>query len=97
MHLPLFSWHNILIFNNILIFVKKIVVSDHAKERIKKYGFEEVFVVEIIEQPDEVVDGYGGRKIAQKKLNDYILRIVYEEYENELLVITVYPAEKERY
>lgn len=77
--------------------MKKIVVSDHAKRRIKKYGFEEIFIVETIKRPDEVVDGYGGKKIAQKNLNNYILRVVYEEHENELLVITVYPAEKERY
>ena len=48
--------------------------------------------------PEKVVDGYYGRKIAQGLLSEnLILRVVYEEKERELMVVTVYPGERRRY
>lgn len=38
--------------------------------------------------------GYGGRKVAQKKLlieeKEYLLRVVYEETEELYIVVTAY-------
>lgn len=47
--------------------------------------------------PDEVVVGHGGRFIAHKALNGYIVRIVYEYEDIFPVVITLYVANKERY
>ncbi len=55
-------------------------------------------VLEAIRSPDLVMDGYGGRKVAQAGLDaDRILRVVYEEFEGELTVITFYPGRRSRY
>ncbi len=72
-------------------------MSNHARERIETYGLNEEFVLETVKNPERVVDGYDGRIIAQRTLNHYILRVIYEEHGNEKLIITVYPAEKKRY
>jgi len=36
------------------------------------------------------------RRIAQRFINDYIKRVVYEENDN-ITVVTVYPVRRERY
>ena len=74
-----------------------IIISKHAKERIKRYNLTEKAVVESIKNPDEVIEGHSGTLIAHKLLNEHLLRTVYEKEENKIKVITVYPAKKERY
>ena len=54
-----------------------IIITNHAKERIKIYNITEKIVIETIRKPDEVVKGYAGTSIAHKLLNGYLLRIVY--------------------
>jgi len=45
-------------------------------------------------RPDSRLDGYGGRKVAQKKYmieqKEYLLRVIYEEKEEINRVITAY-------
>lgn len=44
--------------------------------------------------PSQIVDGYGGRKVAHRKYlikeKEYLLRVVYEEREDIHEVITAY-------
>ena len=75
----------------------KIIISDHAKERIKIYNLTENAVKEIVKKPREIVEGYEGRLIAQEGINEHILRVGYTKQGEEVRVITVYPAKKERY
>ena len=79
---------------------KKVVFTLHAEEKLKrlrKIGVTKKKVLETIENPERVVDGYYGRKIAQGLLSeDLILRIVYEESEEEIMVVTIYPGERRR-
>ena len=43
--------------------------------------------------PEEVVQGYKGRLIAQKRVDEnHILRVVYEERADHILVVTIYPG-----
>jgi len=35
--------------------------------------------------------------VAHKSLDHFILRVVYEKYGDKVVVVTVYPAERERY
>lgn len=79
---------------------KKIEFSLHAGDKLRrlvKIGVTKNVVLKIIREPEKVVDGYYGRKIAQGSLSkDLILRIVYKENE-EIMVVTVYPGERRRY
>ena len=80
---------------------KKVVFTLHAEDKLKRLMKIEVTkekVLKIIENPVKVVNGYYGRKIAQGLLSeDLILRIVYEESEGKIVVVTIYPGERRRY
>ena len=80
---------------------KRIIVKAHARERLERekvYNITEETLIEIIKSPDEIVTGRGNRLVAHKVLDeDYILRVVHEESEHEVQVITFYRAKRERY
>ena len=66
--------------------------------RDSKIGVTEEKIIKTIEKPDWLTLGYFGRKIAQSKLTpEIVLRVVYEETDNKVLVITIYPSERRRY
>ncbi len=72
-------------------------ITGHAKKRMKKYDLSRSLVVKTMKDPDSVVDGHSGRKIAQKKLNGYVLRVIYEQEKGINVIVTVYKAKSERY
>ena len=74
-----------------------VIISNHAKERIKTYNLTEKIVLETLKNPDELIEGSAGALIAHKLLNGYILRVVYIKEKDKSKVITVYPVKKERY
>jgi hypothetical protein len=80
--------------------IKEVEFTAHAEEKLKRLaslGVTKEKVLEIVRNPEKVVYGHYGRKIAQGLLtHELMLRIVYEEDE-EILVITVYPCRRERY
>ncbi|MAG18225.1 MAG: DUF4258 domain-containing protein [Candidatus Diapherotrites archaeon] len=75
----------------------EIRITLHAKERMKKYGLIELQVKNCVNNPDIVVEGKSNRKIAQKRINGYVLRVIYEKHDNVYVVITTYKAKRERY
>ena len=75
----------------------EIIISKHAKERVEIYKLTEEMVKDALKNPDEIVEGYEGQKIAHKLLNDHILRVIYIKDNKNTKVITVYPAKKGRY
>jgi len=75
----------------------RIRITRHALGRMRSYGISEELIEEAMKKPDSMVDGEKGRKIAQKRINRHVLRIIYEEWEDEKIVITVYKAKSERY
>ena len=81
--------------------VTNIRFTPHAEQkllRLAKVGITKEKVIEAIKNPDKRVDGYWGRKIAQSSLTDeLVLRVIHEEINNEILVITIYPGERSRY
>jgi hypothetical protein len=76
--------------------LKPIWFTVHARLRMAAYRVPDEEVTACLRGPDEVFDGYRGRKIAQRVRNHYVVRVVYEE--NGLItVVTVYLARKGRY
>ena len=80
---------------------KPIRFTKHAEEklsRLTKIGVTKEKVIKTIENAEKITQGYLNRKIAQGSLTDkLVLRVVYEEIKDGILVITAYPGEKERY
>ena len=65
---------------------------------MKVYSIRENQIIEAINKPDEILEGYGGTLVVHKLLNSqYLLRMVYTKEEEMFKIITVYPAKKERY
>jgi hypothetical protein len=82
--------------------MKKIEIIPIAKKKMERRGVPEEWVTETINSPSQIVEGYGGRKIAQKKYivkdKHYLLRVVYEEGKQVNVVVTVYlTPQVERY
>jgi hypothetical protein len=49
-------------------------------------------------EPERIMTGLGGRRIAERSLDrGHVLRVVFMNEENEIKVITLYPARKGRY
>ena len=83
--------------------MKKIALTQHAKMKLvilARHGFKitEDDIKDVILGPDRLSEGYKDRKVAQRRFGpEYVLRVVYEELDNEIRVITVYPGRRERY
>ena len=74
--------------------MKNIEIIPIARKKLERRGISEEWIKETINSPDQMVDGYGGRRVAQKKYiiesKEYLLRVVYEEQGNLGVVITAY-------
>jgi hypothetical protein len=77
------------------------VFTPHAREkvaRLRHLGITEGTINFILLNPQKVEAGYLNRKIAQRVLGQmHVIRVVFEEINNTMLVITVYPAGRRRY
>ncbi len=83
--------------------VKRIKFSEHSKLKIdilERHGIivNKELVESIINKPAKTEVGYKNRKIAQGSLDaEHVLRVIYEESNDEILIITLYPGRKDRY
>lgn len=72
-------------------------VTRHARERMRKYGVDYGKVAECLLNPQLIISGSFGRRIASRRLNGYALRVIYEEHGNHIVVVTVYKTRAGRY
>jgi SOS response regulatory protein OraA/RecX len=80
----------------------KIEIIPIAKNKLRRRGIPEEWLNETIRNPSQIVDVYGGRKVAQRKYmvegREYLLRVVFEEKGSYYLVVTGYlTSQIERY
>lgn len=82
---------------------KPIRLTEHAELKAKileNHGFQisEEFVKIAIYDPDRIESSYKGRRVAQKVMSEsHVLRVIFEEYPEEIVVITLYPGRRESY
>ncbi len=80
-----------------------VIYSSHVIAKIgilKKHGIDvdKNLVEEIVTHPEKLEVGYKNRLIAQKRIDEtHVLRVVYEEKNNIILIITIYPGRINRY
>jgi hypothetical protein len=74
--------------------MKRIEIIPIAERKSKRREIKREWIEEAITNPMQVVEGYGNRKVAQKKLilgdKKYLLRVVYEETEEVYIIVTAY-------
>jgi hypothetical protein len=75
----------------------RIEFTDHALERMRKYGVDKEMVEKTLERPDLATKGHTERRIYQRRLNGHVLRVIVEEHKSFLVVITTYKARSVRY
>ena len=74
--------------------MKQIEIIPLAQRKADKRGIKTEWIEDAFSHPDQVVDGYGGRKVIHKRLfieeKEYLLRVVYDETERSYVTITAY-------
>lgn len=74
--------------------MKRIEIIPIAEKKSKRRGIKREWIDDAIINPVQVVEGYGNRKVAHKKLRcgdkEYLLRVVYEETEEAYIIVTAY-------
>ena len=83
--------------------VKRIVFSSHAEEKFDilwRHGVNltKEQVEDTVGKPQRVGPAYEGRKVAQKGLDaEHLIRVIYEEEDDIINIVTFYPARRDRY
>ena len=70
---------------------KEIRYLDHAIQKLKERRVSKAQVQDILADPYQVLPARLGRKRAIKSFKDRTIHVIYEEHEDHLLVVTVYP------
>ena len=82
---------------------KKIIFCPHAENKfriLKQHGLQlsKSQITDVITNAENVIEGERSRKIAQKSFDsEYLLRVIFEETNDLITVITFYPAKRSRY
>ncbi len=82
---------------------KPVVFSKHAEYKLqllRQHGFEfsKKEIEEIVRNPERVIAGYVGRKIAERVVSEHhLVRVVFEDLPRQLKIITMYPSRRGRY
>lgn len=74
--------------------MKEIEIIPLAKKKIDNRGIPEAWVSEALQNADQVVEGHGGRSVAQQRRRirrrEKLLRVVFEDTADKYVVITAY-------
>ncbi len=74
--------------------MKQITFIQHALDRLKERGINEELVIKVIENPDNIDPESQRRRIAQKLINGKLLRVVYDDEDESIVVISAYRTSK---
>jgi len=73
---------------------KQVEIIPLARKKMAQRGIPETWVKETLIAPEQVVEGHGGRHVAYTRMmvaeKECLLRVVYEETETTLVVVTAY-------
>ena len=77
--------------------MKKLKLSTHAKDRMKRRNIKTLQVKKVVEKPMKTINQANGRMKAVSKLdNGRVLEVIYKETRNNLIIITTHYGRKIR-
>ena len=76
---------------------KEILFHPYALYKMDKRNISKQEVIKTLREPHSIMNGKYGREISQRRYGRHVLRVIFEEHEDHILVITAYPAKAERY
>jgi hypothetical protein len=74
----------------------EILFHPHAERKLLQRGIARETVLEVVRRPHQRVEGHSGRWIYQSRIQDLsetgetLLRVVVEEAEGKILILTIY-------
>jgi hypothetical protein len=77
-----------------------IVLPKHIKLQIEERNISEDLVKDTLANPEQLIEGTKGRKIAQKKYFDslknreYLVRVIFKEERGSKIGVTAYKTSK---
>ena len=74
--------------------MKILVFVPHALERMNERGINKEEVIATLSYPDDIDLTDENRNIAQRFIEGKLLRVVYKEKEDTIIVVTVYLTSK---
>ena len=78
-------------------------ITDHALEKLrgeieKGFNVSEQLAIDILRHPYQVVPARGSRQFAQSPIDErHLLRVLFEEDADGLVIITVYVGSRRQY
>ncbi len=74
----------------------KIRLSSHALKRAKERSIDLKQIEEVLRNPTETIDVKYGRKASYKQYDDKFIVVIFEEHDDEIVVVTVLGVDEER-
>ena len=74
--------------------------TQHARMQMRRRGLSEADIVEVLAQPEQIVEMRPGRVVYQRRQVDaetgrtYLLRVVVDVSEDEGVIVTAYRTRK---
>jgi hypothetical protein len=77
----------------------KHTLSRHAEQELLRRGISRLLLRSVLEHPQQIVPGFGGRKVYQSQLDFgagkfFLLRAIVDERMMPAVVVTVYRTSK---
>ncbi len=70
--------------------------SEHSLRRAEERGITLEQIKLVVQEPSEVIDVKFGRKAAFKQFREEYVVVIYEERNNEIVVVTTLKVDRER-
>jgi uncharacterized DUF497 family protein len=74
--------------------MKTIIFIQHASDRLKERGISPEAIEETIRNPDYLDFGDEKRRVAQKLISGKLLRVIYEDEKDAIVIISAYSTSK---
>lgn len=68
--------------------------SDHAKKQLKRRKITQKLTVKVVQNPEEILSSFRGRKLRRRKIGDKLLEVVTRTEGSRITVITAYYLEE---
>lgn len=68
--------------------------SVHAKEQLKRRGITQRVTMKVVQNPQEILSSFRGRKLRRKKIGGKLLEVVTRTEGSRITVITAYYLEE---
>lgn len=74
-----------------------IILSDHAKDQIKRRKIPLSQVRKTLQNPVEIIPSFRGRKLQRRRVGGKMLEVVIKTEDSKIVVITAYYLKEKNY